>query len=98
MRLTKLNANLGMKLSTNTFFITDTTTIADLYSAYIAGTILIRNNTTNVPSYGTGIILRCTAGGFKLMLIDDDTDALYLWTLSGTGTALMISAYKTKIF
>lgn len=95
---TKLNSDLSMKLSSNTFYITNTKTLADLYSACAAGTIFIYNNTGNVPSYGFGIILRCTTNYFKLLLVDDDTDAMYLWSLSGAaGTALIISANKVKI-
>lgn len=94
----KLNNDLDKKLSANAFYITNTKTVADLYSAYITGIILIYNNSTNVPSYGSGIILRCASSYFKLLIVDDDTDAMYLWTLSGSSTALITSASKTKIF
>lgn len=94
----KVNNDLNTKLSSNTFYITNTKTLADLYSACAAGTIMIYNNTGNVPSYGAGIILRCSVNYFKILLADDDTDAIYIWTLSGTGTSLIVSANKTKIF
>ena len=94
----KVNNDLNTKLSSNTFYITNTKTLADLYSACAAGTIMIYNNTGNVPSYGSGIILKCTVNYFKILLADDDTDAIYIWTLSGTGTSLIVNANKTKIF
>lgn len=95
---TQLNSDLNMKLSSSTFSISSTKTLADLYSAYGTGTIIIYNNTGNVPSYGAGIILRCSSSYFKLLLVDDDTDAMYLWTLSNAAaTALIISANKVKI-
>jgi hypothetical protein len=97
-QFTKLNSDLNTKLSSNTFYITNTKTLADLYSAYAAGTIIIYNNTGNAPSYGSGIILRCSRTYFKLLIVDDDTDAMYLWSLSGAAeTALIISANKTKV-
>lgn len=101
MKIKKLSqqySDLGNKLSTNAFYITNTKTLADMHSAYASGTIFIYNSTGNVPSYGSGIILRCASSNFKLLLADDDTDAMYLWSLTGAaGTALIISANKTKI-
>ena len=93
-----LSSDLNSKLSKNAFYISSTNTIADLYSAYSTGIILIYNNSTNVPSYGSGIILRCSSSYFKLLLVDDDSDAMYLWTISGSSTALITSASKTKVF
>ncbi|MBE5977902.1 MAG: hypothetical protein E7249_02045 [Paenibacillaceae bacterium] len=92
------NEDLENKLSTNAFYITNIKTLADLYSAYASGIIFVYNSTGNVPSYGSGIILRCSNSNFKLLLVDDDTDAMYLWSLTGAaGTALIISANKTKV-
>ena len=53
----------------------------DVSSAADQGTVLVSNTGSGLaPSYGRGVILFSSKESFKALLVDDDTDGLYLWS------------------
>ena len=75
------NTNQQKRLLSEAILIGSATTVQDIALASDKGVVRIFNLGTGLaPSYGRGVILYSAKDAFKALLVDDDTNNLYLWS------------------
>lgn len=73
----------------NYYGIGSTTTCQQLLDNIFVGKT-VANNSGNAPSYSTGFVLNISQNSVKILLCDDDTTSIYLWTVNITNKSAKV--------